>query len=104
MRDPNFLQGLLVYCCSVLWLCQRGEAQNIITQLKQISKRSYVLPHIIAAIYTALGESNQAFAWLQRAYQDRSSPLVWIKVDPWFDNLRADPRFIDLVRRMGVPL
>ncbi|MBS1830442.1 MAG: winged helix-turn-helix domain-containing protein [Acidobacteria bacterium] len=55
------------------------------------------------ALYSRLNDRDHAFEWLNRAYEDRSSWLVYLKVDPAFDNLRADPRFTDLVRRIGLP-
>jgi len=56
----------------------------------------------IAAIYIALGEVQQAFSWLEKAYEQRSSFLRWLKVDPRFDPVRSDPRFLDLLRRVGL--
>ncbi|MGH9755415.1 MAG: TPR end-of-group domain-containing protein, partial [Blastocatellia bacterium] len=55
----------------------------------------------IAAIYTGLGENDQAFEWLEHAYLDRSGWMIYLKVEPMLDSLRSDPRFIDLLRRVG---
>jgi hypothetical protein len=82
---------------------KKAEAQKIIDELKNLSKRSYVPPYNIAVIYAGLGDKNQAFAWLERAYNERSFYLTWIKVDPHLDSLRSDPRFADLMRRVGLP-
>lgn len=57
---------------------------------------------LFAPIYAALGEYEQALDWLEKAYEDHSSPLAWLKVDPWFDGLRDDPRFAELLRRVGL--
>jgi eukaryotic-like serine/threonine-protein kinase len=81
---------------------QAGEAMNILDQLKELSRRRYISPHDRAIIYAGLGEKEQAFAWLDKAYADRSWPLPLLKVDPRFDSLRSDPRFADLVRRIGL--
>ncbi len=54
----------------------------------------------IGVIHAGLGEDDQAFEWLERAYEERSSRLVYLKVDPPLDNLRPDPRFEDLLRRV----
>ena len=54
-------------------------------------------------IHIALGEQGQAFEWLQKAYQDQSAWLVYLRVDPYFDPVRSDPKFIDLVRRLKFP-
>ncbi len=79
-----------------------GEAQKLLDELKARSKRSYVSPHFIAMIYAGLGEKDQAFEWLQKAYGDRAVDLVYLK-DPAFDSLRSDPRFSALLKRMGLP-
>jgi len=80
----------------------RREAQTILEELKDLSKRSYVSAYDIAALYAGLGQKDEAFVWLERAYQERSSWLVWLKVDPQFDSLRSDSRFQDLLRRIGL--
>ncbi len=82
---------------------KRAEAQKVLDELKARSKRSYVPPYNIAVVYTGLGEKDQALAWLEKAYQDRSFYLTWLKVDPELDSLRSDPRFQDLMRRVGLP-
>ena len=80
-----------------------GEARKILDELKERSKQTYVQPIWIAAVHTALGEKDQAFEWLQKGYEDRSGWLVYLKIDPIFDSLRSDPRFADLLRRVGLP-
>ena len=59
-------------------------------------------PATVAEGYTLLGDKDQAFAWLDKAYEARLG-LNFIKVAPLWDNLRSDPRFTDLLRRMGLP-
>jgi len=81
---------------------QEGEARKVLDQLKERSQQTYVQPMWLAAIHAALGEKDQAFDWLQKAYEDRSDGLVYLKVDPFFDRLRSDPRFGDLARRIGL--
>ena len=82
---------------------KRAEAQKVLDELKERSKRSYVPPYNIAIIYTGLGEKDQALAWLEKAYAERSFYLTLLKVDPDLDSLRSDPRFQDLARRVGLP-
>jgi serine/threonine protein kinase/tetratricopeptide (TPR) repeat protein len=81
---------------------QAGEAKKILDQLKERSHQTYVQPSLIALIHVGLGDKNQAFDWLQKAYEDRSAGLLYLKVDPAFDGVRSDPRFIDLLRRVGL--
>ncbi len=57
----------------------------------------------MALIYAQLGERDKAFEFLERAYKGHSTVLVWLKVLPEFDSLRGDPRFDDLMRRVGLP-
>jgi tetratricopeptide (TPR) repeat protein len=81
-----------------------GERERALDILKglQTSDR-YVSAGQLAILYAALGEGEQAFASLERAYTDHSPSLQFLKVDPAFDSLRSDPRFADLIRRVGLP-
>lgn len=79
----------------------RGYWQKMLDLKKEQAKDGYVMPYIFAAIYARLGEKDQAFAWLERTYEERSAWMVWLKVEPRFDSLRSDPRFADLLRRVG---
>jgi serine/threonine-protein kinase len=82
----------------------RIEAQRVLDHLKELSAHSYVAPYNFAIIYAGLGEKDQVFAWLDRAYQDRSYFLaVYLKTDARLDTLHADPRFAALKRRIGLP-
>jgi len=81
---------------------RRSEAQKIIDELNTLSKRMYVDPYFLAEIHTALGERDRAIQELERAYDEHSSWLLWLKVEPKFDSLRSDPRFANLVRRIGL--
>jgi TolB-like protein/DNA-binding winged helix-turn-helix (wHTH) protein/Tfp pilus assembly protein PilF len=83
-------------------LGKRDEAQKVIDELKERAKRGYVSASLIALIYAGLGEKDQTFAWLEKAYEDRDGWIPWINVDPRYDGIRSDPRFTDLVRRIGL--
>ena len=72
-------------------------------ELTELSKRRYVEPYHIAVVYIGLEDTDRAWAWLERAYADRSFWLPYLKVDPRFDGIRGDPRYRDLLRRMGLP-
>ena len=82
---------------------RRDEALKILEQLKQISKQRFVGAYGFALVYAGLGDKDQAFQWLEKSYQDRQGRITRIKVDALFDNLHSDPRFADLVRRVGLP-
>ena len=81
----------------------RSDARAVIEKLKRSSGKSYVPAYYIASIYAALDEKNQAFAWLQRAYDQRDSQITYLLCDPFIDPLRSDPRFKALVRQVGFP-
>ena len=72
-----------------------------VDQLKKASKKGYVSPKYFALTYLQLGEKDRAFEWLEKSYQERGEVLLYLKVDPRFDPLRSDPRFADLLRRVG---
>jgi tetratricopeptide (TPR) repeat protein len=83
---------------------RRAEAEKILRDLERKSKSGYVSPYIMATVYAGLGEKDKAFEFLERAYQERSLDVSWfLKADLRIDNLRSDPRFQDLVRRVGYP-
>lgn len=85
---------------------RRDKAIKILNKLKARSKREFVPAQLFAYIYAALGEKDQAFAWLEKAYEERSDIVVDLKtgpLQPVFDPLRSDPRFQDLMRRVGPP-
>jgi serine/threonine-protein kinase len=80
---------------------ERGRALEILKRLQ--SSDIYVPFGDLAILYAALGESDQAFASFERGYAEHSPSLQFLKVNPAFDSLRSDPRFQDLLRRMGLP-
>jgi TolB-like protein/Tfp pilus assembly protein PilF len=82
---------------------ERAEALNALGQLEAESKRRYVPAYHFAIVYTGLGDRDRAFAWLDRAYEERSQFLVDLKYLPILDPLRSDPRFSELVKRVGLP-
>jgi TolB-like protein/tetratricopeptide (TPR) repeat protein len=82
---------------------KRDEALKILDQLTETSKRRYVSPHAIARVYLGLGDMDKVIEWLNRAYEDRSGWMAYMKVDPSLDPLRGDARFQDILRRMNFP-
>src|SRR5262245_48190961 len=81
---------------------RRVEAQRTIERLKVAAERRFISPYSIAVIYLGLGDKEQAFAWLNRAYQERDNWLIYLKVEPRLDPLRSDARFGNLLRRVGL--
>jgi len=77
-------------------------AHKIISQLRQLSGNRYVPSLYIAMVYTGLGDKNEAFAWLDKAYAERCEYLVYLPTDPMADPLRSDPRFPVLLGRLGL--
>lgn len=82
---------------------RRAEALQTLDSLRRIATRRYVSAEGFAAIYTGLGDTDRAFEELERAYRDKSFTLRFLAKNPVFAPLRSDPRFADLVRRMGLP-
>ena len=81
---------------------RRQDALTLINELKQRRQRGYVPAGAFINTYLALGDYDQAFFWCDEAYKEQSAILQWIKVDPLFDPVRNDPRFVDLVHRVGL--
>jgi len=75
----------------------------MLDELGLSSGGSTPLPYYVAAIYVALDRNEEALRWLERAYQERSNWLIYLKLDPRFDRLRSERRFADLARRIGLP-
>jgi len=83
---------------------RRAEAEKILHDFERKSKSGYVSPYMIATIYAGLGQKDKAFEFIERAYQERSLDFSWhLKADLRIDNLRSDPRFQALLRRIGFP-
>ena len=81
---------------------RKDNARQILKRLQELSRHGYVSPYHTALIYIGLGEKEEAFAWLGKADNDRYWMMAFLKVDPRLDPLRSDPRFRDLLRRVGL--
>jgi len=82
---------------------KRAETEQQITELRDLAKTRYIRPYYIASIYAALGDKDKAFAELERSSEERDVYLSRVNSDPFMDPLRDDPRFRDLLKRMGLP-
>jgi tetratricopeptide (TPR) repeat protein len=83
---------------------KRGEAQKILDQLTELAKERYVEVYRMAQIYIALGDRDRAFEWLEKGYRERSfgASVLDLKAAPFWEPVRSDPRFVDLLRRMNL--
>ncbi len=84
-------------------LGKRSEATGILQRLQEGSKSRYTSNFEISAIFASLNEINKAFESLQKAYDEHEYQLPFLNVDGRFDKLHPDPRYADLLRRMGLP-
>jgi len=78
---------------------RKDDARQILKRLNELSRHGYVSPYHTALIYVGLDEKEEAFAWLEKAYNDHYWMMAFLKVDPRLDPLRSDLRFQDLLRR-----
>jgi len=81
---------------------ERAAAEQILAKIEAVAANTYVPPFYLAIIAANLGDKDRAFAWLEKAYQERSGWMPWLKLEPLFDGLRTDARFSDLLRRIGL--
>jgi TolB-like protein/Tfp pilus assembly protein PilF len=79
---------------------QRAKAEKLLEEWKGLSPSEIGYAEAMVMIYTGLGEKDTAFGWMERAYREHSKRLPWIKIDPEFDELRSDPRFHAVLRKM----
>ena len=99
--DPEAF-GCLGYAYGVAG--ERSKALDVLGELLEVRKTRYIQPQNVAIVYIGLGEYDSAFEWLDKAFVDRCGPLTFIKVWPFLDRLRSDPRYKDLLARLGLPL
>jgi len=82
---------------------EKGKAYEMLKELKELSQQRYVSSGDFATIYAGLGDKNQALAYLEKAFEERSSYVTYLKIDQVWDPLRDDPRFHSLLRRLNFP-
>jgi Tfp pilus assembly protein PilF len=81
---------------------QGAEARQVIAELLKLAQQSYLPPYPLAIVYAGLGEKDEAFAWLEKAYAEREAWMTYLNVYPVFDPLRSDARFAESLRRVGL--
>jgi eukaryotic-like serine/threonine-protein kinase len=99
-RSPRSWDAMIARALAPLG--QTDEAEAILARLEDESRRQYLRGEIIAMGYAAVGDLDRAFTSLERAYQDRSAGLMYLHLDPGYGPLRGDPRYADLVSRVGL--
>ena len=75
----------------------------MVEELRELAKRSFVSSFSFALVYAGLEDRDQAFTWLEKACEERFNRLAYVKVEAFWDPLRSDPRFAELLRRIGLP-
>jgi TolB-like protein/Flp pilus assembly protein TadD len=82
---------------------KQAEARAVLDELLKLSTERYVPPYPVALVYNGLGERDKTFEWLEKGYQHRDARMMFLKVEPKWNNLRDDPRFQELLRKLGFP-
>ena len=83
---------------------KKKKAVQILDDLTKLTKQKYVAPYFFAGIHIGLGENDRAIEYLEKSYEEHSHWLIYLHIDPSMDALRSNPRFQDLLRRVGLPL
>jgi hypothetical protein len=78
-------------------------ARAVLAEMEALAKSRFVTAYGVALIHASLDQKDEAFKWLERAFDERSHWLVWLRLDPRWENLRGDPRFRAMVQRMKYP-
>ena len=81
---------------------KKGLTAKMAEQFKAAAKKRYIPPTYFGMLFAGLGDKDKAMTWLEKAYDDRADGLTWLNVEPMLDEVRNDPRFQDLIRRIGL--
>ena len=82
---------------------RRADALKIAKEVEELSSHAYVDFYQVATIYAGLGEKDEAFQLLEKGYEERSAGMLYLAIDPFWDGMRSDSRYTDLLRRIGLP-
>jgi TolB-like protein len=99
-RWPLFVAGYGHACAA---LGNREEALKVVAELRDTSARKYVSSFAVSAVYAGFGDKELTLDWLEKAYEERGTWMIFLNVHPYFDFLRAEPRFQNLLRKIGLP-
>jgi tetratricopeptide (TPR) repeat protein len=99
--ENQFVLGFLGWVYAVSG--RRTDALKIARQLKELSLHGYVDLYQLAVIYAGLGDKDETFRLLEKAYEQRAASIPYLAVDPALDDIRSDSRYADLLRRVGLP-
>jgi Flp pilus assembly protein TadD len=99
-RDVNYLTGVRGWALGMAG--RVDEAQQALRELQKAAAEQKVDPDAFAFVYMGLGDHDRAIAWLRKAYVEHSPEMVFLRTPSW-DSLRSDPRFIQLMKDVGLP-
>jgi len=98
--DPN--PGMQIFLAVVQASAgNKAEAEKLVHQIENISRKQYVCNYEISQVYAALGDRDQAMKWLNSGLDQQCDCMIWLQGEPWMEPLRADPRYLDLIKRVG---
>ncbi|HEX9254394.1 MAG TPA: tetratricopeptide repeat protein [Candidatus Angelobacter sp.] len=81
---------------------KKAETMKLAEAFKAAAKKRYIPPTYFGMLFAGLGDKDKAMMWLEKAFADRADGLTWLNVEPMLDEVRSDPRFQDLIRRIGL--
>jgi hypothetical protein len=81
---------------------KKAETMKLAEAFKSSAKKRYIPPTYFGMLFAGLGDKDKAMIWLEKAYDDRADGLTWLNVEPMLDEVRTDPRFQNLIRRIGL--
>ena len=98
--DSTYSQAAIGTCLAALG--RRAEAKKALDELEAMGSRTYVSPAYVSMVYMGLGNMDATYDWLEKAYDDEAEWLLWLPLDPMFDGQRDDPRYKELMRKVGI--
>ncbi len=81
----------------------KAEARKLLAKIEEAAKHQYVCAYEVASVHVSLGQNDKAMEWMKRGVKEQCDCLLWLKAESWIDPLRVDPRYLDLVKRVGFP-